>query len=168
VTEQGRANGAGHERNRERCERRECGRRGIGSWKEQPRKDDHRGSRVDVKVEELDRRADQAGKEHLARRVDGLGSGRCRGHGSQHSPRPRRGNAALRAAPQSGRDDPRVSTGRQHGAGSDTDPDDRIIASHGTRIAGAFSSRDADLADTLILTGRGFRGFHFNPRRHAR
>ena len=51
-------------------------------------KDDHRGGGVDVEVEELDRRADQAGKQHLARRVDGLGSGRCRGHGSQHSPRP--------------------------------------------------------------------------------
>ena len=45
---------------------------GSDAGKEQLGKHEHRGGCVDVEVEELDRRADQAGKQHLARRVDGL------------------------------------------------------------------------------------------------
>ncbi len=73
VAEERRADGTGHERDRERGERGERGRGGIGRGKEQLRKDDDRGGRVDVEVEELDRGADEAGEEYLTRCVDGLG-----------------------------------------------------------------------------------------------
>ena len=45
---------------------------GSDAGKEQPGEDEHRGGRVDVEVEELDRRADQAGEQHLARPVHRL------------------------------------------------------------------------------------------------
>ena len=56
-------------------ERRERGRRRVRRRKEQAGKDEHRGGRVDVEVEELDGRADEAGKQHLSRPV-------CRPDGS--------------------------------------------------------------------------------------
>ena len=62
---------AGQERDSERRERGQCGRRRIRRRKEQARKHEHGRRRVDVEIEELDRRADQAGKEHLVRSVDG-------------------------------------------------------------------------------------------------
>ena len=45
-------------------------RRRIGLREEQRRKDQHRGGGVNVEVEELDRRADQAGEQDLCRAVD--------------------------------------------------------------------------------------------------
>ncbi len=45
---------------------------GSDVGKKQVRKDQHGGRGVDVKVEEFDGRADQAGKENLGRRVDAL------------------------------------------------------------------------------------------------
>ena len=74
VAEQRRADRPGEERDREGRQRRERRRRGIGGRKEQPREDEHRRGRVDVEVEELDRRADQAGEQHLPRGIDGLRS----------------------------------------------------------------------------------------------
>ena len=44
---------------------------GSDAGKNKLREDQHRRRRVDVEVEELDRRADQAGKQHLAGPVDG-------------------------------------------------------------------------------------------------
>ncbi len=52
----------------------------IGRWKEQAGKHEHRRSRVNIEIEELDGRADQAGEQHLARRVDRLVS-----HGLYHA-----------------------------------------------------------------------------------
>ena len=46
---------------------------GIGCREKQPRKDQHRCGRVNVEVEEFDRRADQAREQDLARRIEGLG-----------------------------------------------------------------------------------------------
>ena len=60
---------------RERCER---GGGGVRRRKKQPWKHEHRGRRVDVEIEELDGRADQARKQHLTRRVQGS---RRRSHG---------------------------------------------------------------------------------------
>ena len=48
-------------------------RRGVGGREEQPRKHQHRRGGVDVEVEELDGGADQAGEQHLLRRVDRFG-----------------------------------------------------------------------------------------------
>ena len=62
-------------RSRQKCdtkggERFQSGRGGVGSGKEQPGKNQHRGGSVNVEIEELDRGADQAGKKDLARRID--------------------------------------------------------------------------------------------------
>ena len=66
---------------RKRRQRRERGGRRIGRRKEQPGKDEHRRGRVDVEIEELDRRADQAGKQHLPRRVQSRSLSGHHGHG---------------------------------------------------------------------------------------
>ena len=42
----------------------------VGRREEQAGKDEHRRGRVNVEIEKLDGRADQAGEEHLAGRVE--------------------------------------------------------------------------------------------------
>ena len=79
VTEQRRADRAGEERDRERGERCQRRRGRIRLRKEQARKDQHRGGRVDVEIEELDRGADQAREQHLRRSVDRAACG-CLDH----------------------------------------------------------------------------------------
>src|SRR6185436_4574081 len=57
-------------RDAEGGKRGERGRRGIGGRKEQGGKDEHRRGAVDVEVEKLDRRPDEARKQDLRRSVD--------------------------------------------------------------------------------------------------
>ena len=61
--------GRAKKRDRERRERLQRRRRGVGGREEQLRKHQDGGGRVDVEVEELDRGADQAGEQHVARAV---------------------------------------------------------------------------------------------------
>ena len=74
------ADRAREERDGERRQRLKRRRRRVGCREEQPGKDEYRGRRVNIEVEELDGRADQAREEHLARRIEtdvrrgGLGS----------------------------------------------------------------------------------------------
>ena len=70
MAEQGRADRPREKRDPKRRQRGERGRGRIGRREEQPRKDEHRGGGVDIEIEELDSRANQAGEEDLARRVD--------------------------------------------------------------------------------------------------
>ena len=69
MTEQRRAERPRKEGDRKRGQRRQRRRRRIFLRKEQPRENQHRRGRVDVKVEKLDRGADEAGKQYLSGRV---------------------------------------------------------------------------------------------------
>ena len=66
VAEQRRAQGAREEGQREGRERLERRRAGVARREEQLRKHQDGGRAVDVEIEELDRRADQARKQHAA------------------------------------------------------------------------------------------------------
>ncbi len=63
-------------------ERGERGGGRVGRRKEQPGKNEHCRGRVNVEIEELDGGADEAGEQHLARRIDRrMGPGGDRAHG---------------------------------------------------------------------------------------
>ncbi len=64
MAEHGRADRPCEECERERRERLQGRRCGIARREEQLRKHEHRGGRVDVEIEEFDRRAGEAGREH--------------------------------------------------------------------------------------------------------
>ena len=67
MPEHGRADRTCEERDRKRCQRLQyrCSR--AGGWEKQVREHQHRRRRIDVKVEELDRGADQTGEQYVGR-----------------------------------------------------------------------------------------------------
>src|SRR4029079_9970930 len=70
MAEERRANRSGEKGDAEGRERRQRRRRRIRGRKEHFRKDEDRCGRIDVEVEEFDRGANQAGKQHLRGAVD--------------------------------------------------------------------------------------------------
>src|SRR5262245_18996266 len=68
MAEHRRADRSREKRERERRERLQRRRGGIAGREEQLRKHEHGGRAVDVEIEELDRRTDQAREKHAPRR----------------------------------------------------------------------------------------------------
>src|SRR5204863_218329 len=81
MAEQRRSDRPREKRNRKCRQRGERGRGRIRGREKQPWKHEHRRGRVNVEIEEFDRRADQAGEQHLARTVD---AGTSRGGDDAH------------------------------------------------------------------------------------
>jgi hypothetical protein len=84
VAEQCRPDRSRQKRDRERRQRSQCRGNRIGRRKEQSREHEHGRGGIDVEVEELDGRADEACKQHLSGAVhDFIGTGgKLLGHGA--------------------------------------------------------------------------------------